>query len=269
MMWLRRGNILVGPPVRRPVLAPLAVYSSTTVYTCPLRSPANLKTDKKKRKRSSYQEKFEISEIFCQKSENFEPTFFYRKSKKFLDKIWGSYNRVCIAVSWQPNFYLLRCHAAPRYWLQIVFPGSRDPRGCRDWPGFIFVIFGSPSSYIPAVKNAQRNYEIRRPRSKNNKNNKINCKLIFGSRLSCFPASAKKMKRYQIPAIIRSPKYGWAFKNKNSSKYFERNTVWMKASFWGFFRDLILKLIFEKNVYKLILRILICPWVWEFCALIY
>ena len=34
----------------------------------------------------------------------------------------GPYNRVCIAALRQPNFYLLRRHAAPRYRLQIVFP---------------------------------------------------------------------------------------------------------------------------------------------------
>ena len=95
-------------------------------------------------------------------------------------------NRVCITAPRQPNFYLLGCHAAPRYRLQILFPGSRDPRGCRDWWGFIF---GSRSFYIPAVKNAWGSLYIRRLGSKNYK---INCKLIFGLRLSCFPASAKK-----------------------------------------------------------------------------
>ena len=136
-------------------------------------------------------------------------------------KIWlkmGPYNRKCIAASRQPNYYLLRRHAAQRYRLQIVFPGSRDPRGgwrggsppceSRQLPRFIFVIFGSRSSYIPTVKNAWGSRDIRRPRSKHNKNNKINCKFFFGLRLSCFPASAKKneappnTRDYTVPLKI-------------------------------------------------------------------
>ena len=47
---------------------------------------------------------------------------------------------------------------------------------------------------------------IRRPRSKNIKNIKINCKLIFGSRLLCFAASAKKKplpntSNYTVPRM--------------------------------------------------------------------
>ena len=38
----------------------------------------------------------------------------------------GPYNRLCIAASRQPNFYLLRRHGAPQYRLEIVFPGSRE-----------------------------------------------------------------------------------------------------------------------------------------------
>ena len=34
MRELAQPYTLVGPPVKRPVLAPLAVFSSTTVYVC-------------------------------------------------------------------------------------------------------------------------------------------------------------------------------------------------------------------------------------------
>ena len=91
-------------------------------------------------------------------------------------------DRIIACVSRHRGNLIFTCCGAlrqSRYRLQIGIPGSHDPRD-RDWRGW---------AYILAVKNA---WDIRRPRSKNNKNSKINCKFIFGSRLSCFPASAKK-----------------------------------------------------------------------------
>ena len=73
--------------------------------------------------------------------------------------IRGPYNRVCIAASRQPNFYLLRLHAAPQYRLEIVFPGSRETPAVIQ--KILYFFFGSRSSYTPAVKNAQSNRKIR------------------------------------------------------------------------------------------------------------
>ena len=52
-----------------------------------------------------------------------------------------NYNRVCIAASLQPNFYLLRRHAAPRYRLKIVFPVIREKPATIEKILYVFFYF--------------------------------------------------------------------------------------------------------------------------------
>ena len=114
-------------------------------------------------------------------------------------------DRIIACVSRHRGNLIFTCCGAlrqSRYRLQIGIPGSSDPRD-HDWQGW---------AYILAVKNA---WDIRRPRSKNNKNSKINCKFIFGSRLSCFPASAKKRSAAKQPRL-----YGPTAKHLKIWNYF-------------------------------------------------
>ena len=78
-----------------------------------------------------------------------------------------TWGRIIACVSRQPNFYLLR---QPQYRLEIVFPGSHETR--QPW----------------------------------SKNPKINFKLIFISRLSCFAATERERERI-LPCLPRLPRF--------------------------------------------------------------
>ena len=58
--------------------------------------------------------------------------------------------------------------------------------------------------YLEALRFFRGSRETRQPRYKNNKNNKINCKLIFGSRSSYIPAvkNATFCSYFYIAAVV-------------------------------------------------------------------